>query len=131
MPWFERIVERPNYTEANWQNGYKFLGIIDGDTVEELVDRPPFYRHNLEAVREIECPFPRPPESLVRYRSIHWLVSNLRPGVDSFSIFVALQWNPTSQSWSHSDTRDGYGPYVDASGYTYVSPIKFPEEIPT
>lgn len=70
-----------------------------------------------------------PPASHIQHCGLHWL--EVRDYDNHFMGYVALQWNPESRTWTHSnmhgvDPKLGGGA-VSTNGYRYVKHIPLPE----
>lgn len=67
-----------------------------------------------------------PPGNAQLLMGMHWLEIRYF-GSDSFGC-IALQWNPGSKSWTHSNAHDTYGGHpIDTSGWRYIKAIPHPE----
>lgn len=67
-----------------------------------------------------------PPGNSQRLMGLHWLEVRDYDG-HSFGL-IALQWNPGSQTWTHSQGHDTHGgKAIDTTYYKYVAPIPMPE----
>lgn len=72
-----------------------------------------------------------PPNEHLRLCGMHWLRAHRYGSADSGTEFVALQWNPGSKTWTHSNSHDTAREAIDTSGWDYISPIPWPELSPT
>lgn len=66
-----------------------------------------------------------PPGNHVRYCGMHWLKINRFGSASVGEELIALQWNPGSQTWTHSNAHD-MNRAIDTSGWEYVVHIPYP-----
>lgn len=69
---------------------------------------------------------PVPPGNLARHTGMHWL----REAPHSSNVIdplVALQWNPGSETWTHSGRHDTVNGKINAEGMTYIASIPYPD----
>jgi hypothetical protein len=68
-----------------------------------------------------------PPNEHVRLCGMHWLRAHRYGSADNGTELVALQWNPGSKTWTHSNSHDTKTEGIDTSGWDYISAIPWPE----
>lgn len=68
---------------------------------------------------------PRPVGNDQRFCGMHWLETYQYGSADQPTL-VALQWNPGSETWTHSGCHDTVKGRVNAFGYRYVAKIELP-----
>lgn len=68
-----------------------------------------------------------PPNEHVRFCGMHWLRAHRHGSADNGAELVALQWNPGSRTWTHSNAHDTVSGGIDTSGWEYLGPIPWPE----
>jgi hypothetical protein len=68
-----------------------------------------------------------PPNEHVRLCGMHWLRVHRHGSADNGSELVALQWNPGSRTWTHSNAHDTAAGGINTSGWEYLSAIPWPD----
>lgn len=70
---------------------------------------------------------PVPPAQHFKHTGHHWLEM-----IDTFTGYslglIVLQWNPGSQTWTHSNEHDTFKGSIETEGWKYVSYIPEPNE---
>lgn len=67
-----------------------------------------------------------PPGNASRLCGMHWLRIIRFGSASAGDELVALQWNPGSQTWTHSNAHDT-NKAIDTSGWEYVQAIPYPD----